>query len=182
MAIIDPTQTWKPVEKRLAETTNERHRVVLSAVLEHMHAEAAPDLDRLMATLSPEPDYHFWNDGQDVGPKTTDGVRAYYSAFVESQANVLEFEIQRLVVDDHCLVTEGFLKMIYPGAAAAGIGVPVDDEAGDYLVVFRQLILWPIDEDGLIEGEDSYHSGPVSVTKLSREDLPQQYIDLVHAS
>jgi len=135
-----------------------------------------------MATLSPTPDYHFWVNGQDIGPKTADGVRAYYTAFVQSQANVLEFEIQRLVVDDNCLVTEGFLKMLCPGTAAASLGVQVDDEDGDYLVVNRQLILWPIDEQGLIMAEDSYHSGPVSVTKLSREDLPQQYIDLVHAS
>ena len=46
--------------------------------------------------------------------------------------------------------------MLYPGAAAAGIGIPVPDPAGDYLVVFRQLILWPVDADGLIQGEDAY--------------------------
>ena len=63
-----------------------------------------------------------------------------------------------------------------PGAAAAGIGIPVPDPAGDYLVVFRQLILWPVDADGLIQGEDAYHSGPVSVTALSHADLPDKYL------
>lgn len=53
MAIIDPTKTWVPVEERLAVTTNERHRQVLSIVLEHMKAEAEPDMERLMATLAP---------------------------------------------------------------------------------------------------------------------------------
>ncbi|MFN3006027.1 nuclear transport factor 2 family protein [Mycolicibacterium wolinskyi] len=183
MAVIDPTRTWQPLEKRLAATTNERHRVVLSTVIEHMKAETVPDLGRLMATLAPAPEYHFWSSGtEDIGPKTKPGVRRYYEAFVAGRTNILEFEITRLVVDDHCLVTEGFLKQIYPGAAAAAIGVPVDDETGDYLVVFRPLLLWPIDANGLVLGEDSYCPGVVSVTKLSREQLPQAYIDLVHAT
>ncbi len=159
MAVIDPNRTWELLEQRLAVTTDARHRVVLGAVIEHMRAEAAPDLDRLMATLNPAPDYHFWNGGQDVGPKGTEGVRTYYIDFLATRTNILEYELDRLVVDDHCLV---------------------DDEAADYLVVFRQLILWPVDEDGLIQGEDSYHSGPSSVTKLSFEELPQEYVDLVH--
>ncbi|WP_280833639.1 nuclear transport factor 2 family protein [Mycolicibacterium frederiksbergense] len=183
MAVIDPTRTWQPLEQRLAQTTDERHRLVLSTVIEHMKAEAEPNMERLMATVSPEAEYHFWASGtEDIGPKTKPGVQAYYEAFVAGGSNVLEFEITRLVVDDHCLVTEGFLKQIYPGAVAAAIGVPVDDEAGDYLVVFRQLLLWPIDENGLVLGEDSYNPGVVSVTKLSREDLPQAYIDLKHAT
>jgi hypothetical protein len=181
MAVIDPTRTWQPLEKRLTETANERHRVVLNAVIEHMKAEAAPDLEQLMATLSPTPDYHFWGAEGDFGPKATEGVRTYYTDFLATRTNILEFEVQRLVVDDHCLVTEGLLKQIYPGAEAQRIGIPVDDADADYLVVFRQLLLWPIDANGLIEGEDSYNPGVVSVTQLSRDQLPQAYVDLVHA-
>ncbi|QNS03221.1 nuclear transport factor 2 family protein [Streptomyces xanthii] len=180
MAVIDSQRTWAPLEERLAATKDERHRVVLSAVIEHMKAEAEPDLDRLMATLSPAPDYHFWSAGKDIGPKTTDGVRTYYAAFVASRSNVLEYEIERLVLDDHCLVTEGNLKQVYPGSYAAQLGFPVDDESADYLIVNRQLLLWPVDENGLIQGEDSYSSGPMSITKLSFDELPQQYVDMVH--
>lgn len=59
MAIIDPTKTWAPLEQRLARTTHPRHRQMLAVVIEHMKAEAIPDMQRLMATLSPNPDYHF---------------------------------------------------------------------------------------------------------------------------
>ncbi|MFD6449871.1 hypothetical protein ACWFRF_18245 [Nocardia sp. NPDC055165] len=31
-------------------------------------------------------------------------------------SNVLESELNRLVVDDHCVVNKGFLKLIYPGS------------------------------------------------------------------
>ncbi|MEU2252059.1 nuclear transport factor 2 family protein [Nocardia xishanensis] len=181
MAVIDPTRTWQLLEQRLADTTDDRHRAVLAIVIEHMKAENAPDLDGLMRTLVPNPAYHFWNAGQDVGPKGYDGVRDYYADFVASRSNVLEFELDRLVVDDHCVVTEGFLKQIYPGTYAQRMGLPVDDPQADYLVVFRQLLLWPIDADGLIQGEDSYHSGPVQVTKLSFDELPCEYVELVHS-
>ncbi|MFF0547009.1 nuclear transport factor 2 family protein [Nocardia thailandica] len=181
MAVIDPNNTWAPLEERLAATTDARHRAVLGIVIEHMKAEAAPDLDGLMRTLVPAPAYHFWNAGQDVGPKGHDGVRAYYADFVASRSNILEYALDRLVVDDQCVVTEGFLKQIYPGAYAARIGIPVDDPAADYLVVFRQLLLWPISADGRIEGEDSYHSGPVEIRKLRFDELPREYVELVHA-
>lgn len=181
MAVIDPNRTWEPLQNRLAETTNERHRAVLGAVIEHMKAEAVPDLDRVMATLSPSPGYHFWGNGHDIGPKGTDGVRTFYTEeVIATRTNVLEFEVDRLVVDDDCVVTEGYLKQIYPGPQAERVGIPVDDPGADYLVVFRQLILWPMDENALILGEDSYHSGPVRVTKLTRDELPQVYVDLVH--
>jgi hypothetical protein len=137
---------------------------------------------RTPPVAAPDPDYHFWNGGKDVGPKGTDAVRTYYSWFIGTQTNVLEFALDRLVVDDHCVVTEGFLKQIYPGAYAAPVGIEVDDESTDYLVVNRQLILWPVDADGLIGGEDSYQSGPVSVTKIAFEDLPRKYVDMVHIS
>ncbi len=172
MPVIDPDNTWRPLEQRLARTTDPRHRVVLTAVIEHMKAEAEPDLDRLMATLTHAPDYRFWHDDRDRGPKGVDGVRTYYSDLVASGSNVLEFEIDRLVLDDDCLVTEGFLKQILPGGYAARIGLTVDDEDAYYLAVFRQLILWPVDADGKICGEDSYNSAPASVTKLAEEELP----------
>ncbi|MDA3650120.1 nuclear transport factor 2 family protein [Saccharopolyspora indica] len=182
MAVIDPSRTWELLEKRLAVTTDERHRIVLGIVLEHMKAEAEPDLDRLMATLSPTPNYHFWHGGHDVGPEGFEGVRTYYAEFLETRTNILEFTLDRLVVDDHCVVTEGFLKMLYPGPYAARSGIPVDDESADYLVVHRQVILWPVDENGLVQGEDSYSSGPASVTAVPFDELPQAYIDLVHPS
>ncbi|MFE6857761.1 nuclear transport factor 2 family protein [Nocardia sp. NPDC057668] len=180
MAIVEPTSTWKLLEERLAVTVNERHRQVLEIVIAHMKAEAVPDLDGLMKTLVPEPNYHFWQFGQDVGPKGWDGVRDYYAAFVASKSNILEFDLDRLLVDDNCVVTEGYLRQIYPGAYAAQIGLPVEDPAADYLISFRQLLLWPVDEAGLIVGEDSYHSGPVEIRKLSFDELPREYVELVY--
>ncbi len=84
MAVIDPNRTWAPLEERLAITTNARHRQVLEIVIEHMKAEAKPDLDGLMRTLVPEPAYHFWNGGQDVGRR--DGTACTPTIRISSRA------------------------------------------------------------------------------------------------
>jgi hypothetical protein len=44
--------------------------------------------------------------------------------------------------------------------------------------VFLVVRVIPADKNGLIEGEDAYPSKPASVTKLSRDELPQEYVDL----
>jgi hypothetical protein len=49
---IDPTKTWRAVEARLARERDPRRRKNLEVVLAHMKAEAAPDLDVLMATVA----------------------------------------------------------------------------------------------------------------------------------
>lgn len=53
---------------------------------------------------------------RDGSPKDRDTVRTYCPDFAASRSNVLEYQLDRLVVDDHCVVTERFLKQIYPGA------------------------------------------------------------------
>jgi hypothetical protein len=61
-----------------------------------------------------------------------------------------------------------------------GSAQPVDGAEADYLIAFRPLLRWPVNENGLIQGEDSYNPGVVSMTKFSRDDLPRKYVHLVH--
>ena len=57
---IDPSRSWAAVEERLAATENLRHRLLLQVLLDHLEAEATKDFDRLLSTLSDDPQYHFW--------------------------------------------------------------------------------------------------------------------------
>jgi hypothetical protein len=139
-AVIDQKHGLDLLEKRLAETTNDRHRAVLTAVLKHAKLEAEPvwDVDQIMATLTSDPAYHIWVSGVDVGPKGADAVRAFYTETVRARTNFLQLDLERLVVDDNCAILEGFLKQIYPGAVAVSMGM-ADDANADYLMVFRAL-------------------------------------------
>ena len=158
MAIIDQHRTWKKVEERLATETDPVLRRNLETLLQHMKAEAALDMDKLMATVSEHARYQNFAQGGD-GPVGKAAVQAFYENFAASGAEKLQHDLDRLVVDKHCILTEGVMRMAWPGAALSAMGIEVDDPAADYLYEARMAILWPLDEDGLFIGEDSYVGG-----------------------
>ena len=121
MTLIDPTRTWSAVEARLATETDPTRRRNLAIVLEHMKAEAAGDLDGLMATVSEHAAYHAYGTTERaMNPVGKDEVRTFYENFIASGATRLQFEVDRLVVDDDCILTEGLMRMAYPGPHARG--------------------------------------------------------------
>src|SRR5689334_6308787 len=108
MSIVDQNRSIDMMRKRLAVTEDPRHRKMLESVIAHLEAEVAGSLDALMATLVPEPDYHFWGNGGDYGPKGAGAVSGYYAQLVADRRGVLEFDIDRIVCDDDTVVTEGW--------------------------------------------------------------------------
>jgi hypothetical protein len=160
MTLIDPTRTWAAVEERLARETDPVLARNLATVLEHMKAEAAGDIDRLMATLADDVRYHAYGTTDPaLNPSGPDEVRAFYEAFVASGATRLQFALDRLVVDRECVVTEGVMRMAYPGRTLLARGIEVDDPDAFYLYEARMCTLWPVDEHGLARGEDTYTGG-----------------------
>jgi hypothetical protein len=175
MQRIDPTKTWRKVEERLERETDPRRRQLLENVLTHMKAEAAGDLDGLMSTLAANPQYHQWGaTPADNGPKGRAAVEQFYKDFVASGATNLEFDIEHLVVDEDCIVTEGTMRIAYPGRTVAAMGMDVDDVDAYYLYESRMCVLWPYDADGMLLAEDAYTAtdGFASLRKLSPDELP----------
>jgi hypothetical protein len=154
--LIDQNVTWKTAEARLESETDPILRRNLEILLRHMKAEAALDMETLMATVSERAHYRsFTNSGApDLVGKPA--VRAFYEAFAASGAHKLHHDIERLVVDRHCILTEGMMHMAYPGRTLLARGIAVDDPDAYYLYEARMAIVWPLDEDGLFIGEDSY--------------------------
>jgi SnoaL-like domain len=176
MAVIDMARTWAKVEERLATETDPVLRRNLETILAHMKAEAAGDLDGLMATLSENPHYHaYGTDDPALSPSGTAGVRAFYEAFIASGATRLQFDVDRLVVDRGCVLTEGIMRMAWPGWVLQARGIEVDDPDAFYLYEDRMATLWPMDEQGLARGEDTYTGGDgfegIAQRKLGPEDI-----------
>jgi hypothetical protein len=158
MPVIDPRVTWQRTEERLASETDPLLRRNLELLLEHQKAEAALDLDRLMATVSEEARYEtFGSETSLIVGKPA--VRRFYEEFAGSGAHRLQFETERLVVDRRCILTEGVMRMAWPGHTLLARGMEVDDPRAHYLYEARMAILWPIDEDGFFIGEDTYVAG-----------------------
>lgn len=179
MSVIDPTSGRRAVEARLATTTNPRHRKLLEAVAAHLAAEADASLDGLMATLVPEPQYKMWANGADYGPKGYDAVRKYYSQLVEARRGYLEYLIERVIVDDDAVVTDGVINAYQPGAAARAFGFVVDRLDVTYRVAYRAILTWPFNAEGEMIGEEGYASfDPHGAVVVPPEELPAGYIEL----
>jgi len=176
MTVIDPNRTWAKVEERLATETDPVLRRNLETVLEHMKAEAVGDIDGLLATMSDDVAYHAYGSTEPLmNPTDTAGVRAFYEAFIASGATQLQFEIDRLVVDRDCVLTEGVMRMAYPGRTLAARGIVIDDPDAFYLYEARMATLWPMDADGKARGEDTYTGNDgfagIEQRKLRPEDI-----------
>jgi hypothetical protein len=159
---IDPNNTRRKVEERLKRETEPKRRRNLETVLAHMKAEAAGDLDGLMATLTTRgvPHYHaFGTDDPILSPRGHAAVRAFYAAFVASGAVKLELDVQRLVVDDDFVITEGLMKIAYPGSLLRLMGHAACDADSFYLFRTPMCVIWPMDADGKVIGEDTYTGG-----------------------
>jgi len=178
---MDVTKNWKLASERLATETDPRRRQVLEVIIEHGKAEAAADLDRLMATVAGDPEYHFWGPTGDTGPKGRDNLLAYYGGLLRGDCHRIEFDVDRLYLDDAGAFTEGWLRIAWPGhvlqSMGQGAGV-VDDPAAYYLYEARNAIIWVIDADGKVVGEDSYNDGRGfdNLRKLGADELPDPYL------
>jgi hypothetical protein len=174
MAVIDQQVTWRAVEARLATETDPVLRRNLELLLQHMHAEASLDMERLMATVSEDARYEFFSQQQEIRGKAA--VQRFYEDFAASGASKLQHDITRLVVDRDCIFMDGVMRMAYPGRTLAARGIDVDDPDAYYLFETQMGIVWPINpDDGLFIGEDSYVGGDgfagIAGRKLSADDI-----------
>ena len=180
MPRLDPAKTWQKVQERLATETSPRKRQLLENVLAHMKAEAASDVDALMATLAPDPQYHQWGATPgDFGPKGRAATEQFYRDFAASGATNLEYDVERLVVDDDCIVTEGMMRIAYPGATLQAVGRDdIDDPSSYYLYEARMAVFWPYDAEGMLLAEDAYTAtdGFENLRKLSADELPDALV------
>jgi SnoaL-like domain len=159
MAVIDQSATWAKVVERLASEADAVLRRNLELLLTHMRAEAALDLPVLMSTVSEAAEYHTYGSDDATDPTGKPAVQRFYEDFAASGAHKLQHELDRLVVDRDCIVTEGTMRMAWPGRVLLAKGIEVDDPSAEYLYQARLAILWPIGPDGLFTGEDSYVAG-----------------------
>jgi len=176
MTVIDQRVTWAKVEERLKTETDPGLRRNLELLLQHQIAEASLDMEKLMATVSEHAHYHMHSIANGAGDLVgKSAVQKFYEEFADSGAQKLQLDTEWLVVDRHCIVTEGTMRMAYPGSTLAARGVPVDDVDASYLYEARMCVLWPIGEDGLFTGEDTYTStdGFIGIEhrKLSPSDI-----------
>lgn len=155
----DAERSWQLLAARAEAESDPRKRANLEIVARHVREEVRGDVPALMRTLVAQPVYEVWGASDSVGPKGYDEVKAFYEASIAIGKNRLEFEITNVLVEHDTVVTEGIFRHAYTGDLLMRRGFASMDEVEPsawYLVEYRALIVWPIDADGLIEGERMY--------------------------
>ena len=158
---IDPNNTWRLVEERMERESDPKIRRNLELVLQHMQCEAKGDIEGVVATLSEKPRYvtHDLPGNEAMNPSgDKDAVRAFYDmTIVQTGAHRLELTCDRVIADQEAVMTEGVMKMAYPGRTLAMMGIEVDDPDAYYLFQTRMGVVWPVDADsGMLLGEETY--------------------------
>jgi hypothetical protein len=173
---IDPNKTWRLLDERIHTEEDPAVRRNLEMVREHAVAEAKVDLKALMATVSDRAAYRCFGSAEPrMNPVGKGGVQQFYRDFAASGATRLELDMERIIADRHAVLTEGIMRIAYPGRTLMAMGIEVNDPAAFYLYEARMAVIWMFDEHGLITCEDSYTGmdgfAGIAGRKLRVEDL-----------
>ena len=175
------------MDAKIAATANERHRRNLETVREHMNRERLLDPEGVMGTLSPEANYKLWVDGVDLGAKGLPAIREWYvdTNIRRNRTFVIEYDLERVVVDDDVVVTEGQMNVVVDAAYVSEV-LGLDCDADDIMLhSFRQIVFWPVDADSKLLGEEFYTNGygnQKALRKLAPDEIPGDWHALVKLS
>ena len=97
-------------------------RTLLTAVRDHMEHEIRGNLPELMATLSAEPIYHFWNPAGSFTLRGREAVSGFYSNMIAGGGNQFEVVVEKIVADRGSVITEGQVKQVQTGKALLAAG------------------------------------------------------------
>ena len=148
--------------ERAAAEDDPRRKALVTAVRDHMEYEIKGELDPLMDTLTSNPIYHFWGQAEPSVIEGRDAVRAFYGGMFATGGQQFEVVVDKVVVSDNHVITEGQVKQVHKGASLTAMGIgEVDGEPAftlrsrvpDYSKLRRnhEIIGWdmaPDDEHG----------------------------------
>ena len=157
MKTVDSRNNWRLIDTLLEDESDSWRRHMLMQLKEHVQAECGSNLEALLETMADEPRFHIWAGTEDSGPKGFDALKEFYSGLIASQSNQFEYAVERIIMGDDTLVTEGELYTPFKGAMLKQMGLPDIDETKDYATKGRAVTFWPFEKDtGKIIGEDIY--------------------------
>lgn len=121
---LDPHGMIRTVEKRVAREADPRKIQMLQTLLAHMRAESAKDIDALLATVADAVHYHTWAPGGETqSPEGPAEVRAFYTKKAEEGFLDFQYDIERLLVDEDVIVTEGVMVRPRTGPLARSLRI-----------------------------------------------------------
>lgn len=186
MTLIDPHASWAALTDCAAtygdsESEQAVKRLVLE-VRDHMECEIRGDVAGLMATLTSEPVYHFWGNGEPVLLEGRAAVEGFYTDMMARGGNQFQVVIDNVIASHSHVVTEGQVRSVYTADALQSQGMTeVNGTAigsSEIWMSDAQLVtVWPNDGAGKLVGEDIYfgESPMTTLRPIGQSDLPSYF-------
>ena len=176
---IDVNMGYQYVQRVLDAETNPVRQRNLKVVIAHMKAEARCDVAGVLATLVEKPEYKWHGDPDNplLNPKgSQQAVADFYDMWiVQTGAHQIEWDLSRVMVDDHAVLTEGMMKVAFPGKTLLSLGIEVDDPEAFYAAMGMTTVVWPVDAaTGLLVGEEVWDCDKmvgIADRKVSSSDI-----------
>ncbi|MBT3428435.1 MAG: SnoaL-like domain-containing protein [Gammaproteobacteria bacterium] len=156
MNTLDSRLNWQLIDSLLEDEQDPWRVQMLSQLKQHMQAECGGALEELMATMVPEPIFHNWSGTTDSGAKGATALKAFYSGLISSGSNQFQYSIERIIIGDDTLVTEGKIQIPFTGEMLQAMGKADAKANCCYATEGRTVTFWPFSADGKIIGEDIY--------------------------
>jgi len=186
VSLIDPHASWTALTDCAAtygdsEAEQSVKRLILE-VRDHMECEIKGNVPGLMATLTDDPIYHFWGNGEPVVLKGRAAVEGFYTDMMARGGNQFQVVIDNVIASAGHVVTEGQVRSVYTADSLESQGITeVKGQAigsNELWMSDAQLVtVWPNDGHGKLVGEDIYfgESPMTTLRPIESTDLPAYF-------
>jgi|CXWK01.1.fsa_nt_gi hypothetical protein len=169
---IDPTSSLTVIDDRIAATSDEGQRAMLSALRGRLVGEMTGDLEKVGASLAPHFQVRSYPN-QGMVADDREGMLAILSmAFTAGIYKAMWVDWTRLMVDGNIIAGDGKLRMVMPRAIVQQMHPDAAvDEGSTYLVSSPVAIF--IDFDGGLMAREVIYTDPsaTEVRKLEPGEL-----------
>lgn len=182
MELFNSSASGETATQVLATIEEPRRRQIMQNYIDHAHYEGIGDLDRLMQQCSKERQQYLKIGDTDPSaglPQNYRELEKYYYKLVCSNTYILHREIDKLIVGDNSLLTDGVIHTLYPGAYLQDeMNVPDIDRVTVYQLTKRVPVVFLFNKEGLSVGEHIYMTtSTAQLTVVDIERVPEQFWD-----
>jgi hypothetical protein len=157
---------WPLLAATMTAQPGGRRRAMLALIVQHMVGEYVGDTPMVMDTLDSDPHYQYLGQAMGPAPVGWDGVEAGYNRSAGTNRNM---RIDRVLLDDDLVVTEGDLLVAVSGDNLRQMGVTLPEGADPrvpHVARIRLAIFWPFTAAGKLAGEEIYFGSKPGYLRL----------------
>lgn len=180
MRLFNSSASKEKATSVLAAIKEPRRRQIMQNYIDHAYYEGTGKLQQLMSLCSPKHQEYLKigeSNPREGLPQSYAELEQYYEQLVRSNIYILHREIDKLIVGEDALFTDGVIHALYPGTyIQAEMKLPDINPGVVYQLTKRVPVVFLFDEDGLSSGEHIYMTdSQAQITAVDNDLVPDSF-------